>query len=750
MRKIFIGHHFFGAGNVGDDLMLAGFLAAVRAKHHSLTFTCSIPHPRESQARRFPEIRWISYEPEQRYEALAACDVWVGLGGSPFQSDDSEWFTEHLRVELQWCRQLKKPVYFLGVGVNNAEVLKRQEIQSFIDSACRIWARDSRSYSLLVGAAKEPEKIALGADLAHCVLPRLAPTLGETGSSSGLGYCLNFQSDLGRNQPALEALVSRAGSVAQRWYVQEVRELPGGERAMHRRLADSIREKLSERIPDYESESLERLLSEFAPCRCFLTSRYHSAILQAWLGARVAVFAINDKLRAIAEELCVPAYERLEEVDPNAENSFLPVPRERLYALASRAYGSVTAFLGEIGTAPPAERSETRWNLSCCRKKRLLFVCPDSIGDLVLRQPLLARLSAEEFAVTVAARPNNLGLLPFLGAQLEGLSIESHPYFVDRSDPEAVEHYAATLRTFVEGVEQRDFGAMLFPAFNRTIIEEVLLKFLSDVPVIRFASRTEAVVPLSLLFPAESGAHERSRENCIEVSAAERWHETKKLEELASAGLGLHGSLGSPRLHLCADAQVRALEVLRGLDLEWGHYVISCPEGTTNVPIKAVPEALSHCGLETIFRETGKAALLVGVEAERAALERLQARCVAADIPVRVWIGRDDDLSCLVGLLAGSCCYFGGDTGPMHLASAFGIPVFAVMGGGTYPRFLPPSERSRIVAQELACFGCNWSCVFPGPRCLTEITEARVTGAVKQFLELIPTWPAAARASGAR
>jgi polysaccharide pyruvyl transferase WcaK-like protein len=43
MRPLHVhfGHMFFGAGNIGDDLMLGGWLAALRASGQQLRLTCA-------------------------------------------------------------------------------------------------------------------------------------------------------------------------------------------------------------------------------------------------------------------------------------------------------------------------------------------------------------------------------------------------------------------------------------------------------------------------------------------------------------------------------------------------------------------------------------------------------------------------------------------------------------------------------------------------------------------------------------
>jgi ADP-heptose:LPS heptosyltransferase len=115
-------------------------------------------------------------------------------------------------------------------------------------------------------------------------------------------------------------------------------------------------------------------------------------------------------------------------------------------------------------------------------------------------------------------------------------------------------------------------------------------------------------------------------------------------------------------------------------------------------------------------------------------LNALVQSCAARDIEAKLWIGAADELGVLLGLIAEAKIYFGGDTGPMHMAAALGIPVATVMGGGTYPRFIPLAEKKYVGLNRLDCFGCGWGCRYDRPICIEDQRSPQVIQGIRALL----------------
>lgn len=324
--RIHLGHHFYGAGNLGDDFMLAGFLSAMSTLAPEATFTCCIPFPLDPLRRRFPSIAWLPCDERSRAACIEQCDVWLGLGGSPFQHSLSRWFVDHLLSETSLCQRHDKPMFFLGVGVQTATELIDPAIRQICSRATAIWTRDPASAARLATLPQAP-LIASAADLAHVFFRENPPPPCRHGR---LTLVANFDYGAWPGQDALlNATKVRTASFAPSefvWLAQESRELPGAERALHSALPDSERARWQLIVPDEPSpddtsgpefeatdtlprapsRSLSSVWSRWPTGEWLITARFHAALAGAWAGSKIVVITTNEKLRAASRELgCV-------------------------------------------------------------------------------------------------------------------------------------------------------------------------------------------------------------------------------------------------------------------------------------------------------------------------------------------------------------------------------------------------------------------------------------------------------------
>jgi ADP-heptose:LPS heptosyltransferase len=85
--------------------------------------------------------------------------------------------------------------------------------------------------------------------------------------------------------------------------------------------------------------------------------------------------------------------------------------------------------------------------------------------------------------------------------------------------------------------------------------------------------------------------------------------------------------------------------------------------------------------------------------------------------------------------------FVGHDSGPMHLASAVGVPCVAIFSARNLPgHWYPYGARHKIIYHQTTCYGCNLSeCVVERKRCILGIATGEVMGVVMEILRDPPS-----------
>jgi len=100
----------------------------------------------------------------------------------------------------------------------------------------------------------------------------------------------------------------------------------------------------------------------------------------------------------------------------------------------------------------------------------------------------------------------------------------------------------------------------------------------------------------------------------------------------------------------------------------------------------------------------------------------------------RALIAPPTDLIELAAILKKSKLYLGGDTGPMHLASAIGTPVVALFGPSDPNRVGPFGVSHEVISAPCPKIPC-WKRSCPDPICITKIEPITVAEAAIRVLE---------------
>lgn len=330
---VHIGFDFWGAGNLGDDLMLAGFLHWIETHKIDCRVSALCGHDIAAMRLRFPSIEWFPSDAESRAQALAGADAWVGLGGGVFQIEVGTWILDQMLEALQAAKSCGIPSFLVGVGVNNRAALETKQAQTIKTLTQGIWLRDQTCLELALSCGFGQETTLLGADTAHlyCAAHRELPLARQ--------HALVIHADVASVSPeALREAKSKV-SAPWAWVCQEVRSIPDSESRLFEKLAPHFAGNLQLVRPDYAHASLETLHQTVASWDCVLSSRFHTSLAAAWSGARLAIYERNDKLRAIRHDLDCERCDNLEDANEVARalSQAARVEKSRLAACLARA-----------------------------------------------------------------------------------------------------------------------------------------------------------------------------------------------------------------------------------------------------------------------------------------------------------------------------------------------------------------------------------------------------------------------------
>ena len=143
---------------------------------------------------------------------------------------------------------------------------------------------------------------------------------------------------------------------------------------------------------------------------------------------------------------------------------------------------------------------------------------------------------------------------------------------------------------------------------------------------------------------------------------------------------------------------------------------------------------LSQYGLvaQEIVRRYSASVVFAGTREESSKLQEFQK---AFPEIVQVPFFDFSDAGALTALLARAGLFIGNDSGPLHLASAVGIPSIGLFGPASPALTGPQTDRTVCLFHQVECSPCNqFRCVRPDNPCINLITPKEVLDAVQTIL----------------
>jgi ADP-heptose:LPS heptosyltransferase/glycosyltransferase involved in cell wall biosynthesis len=365
------------------------------------------------------------------------------------------------------------------------------------------------------------------------------------------------------------------------------------------------------------------------------------------------------------------------------------------------------------------------------KPKSIVYLRPDTIGDLIIFSSALAELQAAwpNARHTLVVRSGYETLAPLFPASLRWHVARLNPF---KQKPSACRAELAALLAEIETLQP---DLIVAPTLNRTWLEAAVAAHLPKIrtvvlgaqdvdPIFAAALRLELGIAVATAFTEVVPAAPQTTD----------WENQHRLVDhlLARAR---PTSRPLPAVTIPAAASAQATSVLAAAKLTAGTFAAVFPAGLANVQVKAWPTSKFAETVLFLQRERALPVLLLGHTSEAAILEAVASETVRlGGTRPALWLGRDGEVPVLAALLQAARIYVGHDTGALHLAAAVGRPVVGIFGGGHWPRFRPAARQGVSVVQPLPCFGCNWDCHFGDGPCVKTLAANDVRRAVEQLL----------------
>jgi ADP-heptose:LPS heptosyltransferase len=181
----------------------------------------------------------------------------------------------------------------------------------------------------------------------------------------------------------------------------------------------------------------------------------------------------------------------------------------------------------------------------------------------------------------------------------------------------------------------------------------------------------------------------------------ERKHEAEYCLDLVRA-IGAPATGGMQSLKLDPGALERIDNILMRLGAGAGDRLVALHPGALNMAAKRwLPERWAEVA-DRVQRQSGCRVVLVGSPSELPLVEQVRGGMETQPIVVA---GRTT-LTELAALLGRCPLFLGGDSGPLHLASALGVPSVSVYGATDPATNGPLGARARVVRAGEACSPC--------------------------------------------
>ena len=344
---------------------------------------------------------------------------------------------------------------------------------------------------------------------------------------------------------------------------------------------------------------------------------------------------------------------------------------------------------------------------------RLVVRGPNWLGDAVMCEPALSRLRMifPQAEITLLVKPAIADLLAHHPAVNRTLVYD------DRG-----RHAGLSGKWTLAGVLRRhrfDLAILFQNAF-----EAALISFLAGIPR-RFGYATDG---RSLLLTDPVAPPSRNDQR----------HQVEYYWDLLKS-FGNHGSAPPPRLFVTPEESARMAQRLADAGIGPSDQVIGVNPGSTYGHAKRwVPDRYAEVVNRLLKDRQSDIAAGVGVAILGAKGEEQLGQEIAKQIKTRTVVcSGHTTVREMMALVKRCQLFLTNDTGPMHVAAAFNVPLVAVFGPTDWQTTSPYGADAKLVRQPVSCSPCLLRECPIDHRCMTGVTVDQVYAAALQHLPLV-------------
>ncbi|MBI4000662.1 MAG: lipopolysaccharide heptosyltransferase II [Nitrospira defluvii] len=343
---------------------------------------------------------------------------------------------------------------------------------------------------------------------------------------------------------------------------------------------------------------------------------------------------------------------------------------------------------------------------------RIVVRGPNWLGDAVMCEPALSQVRTmfPHAEITLLVKPAIADLLA------QHPAVNRTLVYDDRG-----RHAGLTGKWTLAGVLRRhrfDLAILFQNAF-----EAALISFLAGIPR-RFGYATDGR-SLFLTDPVSVPARNGQR------------HQVEYYWDLLRP-LGGHGPAPAPRLFVTPEESAAITKRLADAGIGASDLVIGVNPGSTYGHAKRwLPDRYAEVVNRVLKDMQAQAGVRVGVAILGAKGEEQLGQAIAKQIKTRTVVcSGQTTVRELMALVKRCQLFLTNDTGPMHVAAAFNVPLVAVFGPTDWHTTSPYGVEAKLVRQPVSCAPCLLRECPIDHRCMTAVTVDQVYGAALQHLPL--------------